>query len=173
MFFRGLLGRGLVARYGLWGVLLTAVLFGLVHYPPALSVPIIGCLGAVMHGLYLTSRSIFTSMTFHLLYNCLVCLWSSSLATRLPPRLLAYRSDWVVLPCALAAFAALAWLLYRTRVRWRLPGGDMWTPGYLTAEMPPAEQQAHPESSPAGWPLLLACAASWLAFATAIVLRLG
>src|SRR5262249_26022454 len=69
-----------------------------------------------------------------------------------------------VLLAAFAALAALAFLFYRTRVRWVLPGGRVWDPGYLTAEMPAAWLRAVPRRRRAGLAGGLGAAAVYLLF---------
>src|SRR5262249_23795443 len=64
-----------------------------------------------------------------------------------------------------AAVLLLFFLFYRTRTRWLLPGGGERSPGYGTAEMPPAGVEAVARSL---WPdrvTLLAGAVGYLAFA--------
>src|SRR5262249_55135457 len=62
IFFRGFLGRGLVARFGLfWGVLLTSCLFGLMHGEPR-HICVTTVLGIVLHLVYLSTRSLLAPM---------------------------------------------------------------------------------------------------------------
>lgn len=66
---RGFLGRGLSARYGLAvGVVLTSLLFALMHLQPAY-VLVYGAMGAFLHFTYLASRSIWVPILLHTLNN--------------------------------------------------------------------------------------------------------
>lgn len=69
--FRGLIGRGLTARWGwITGIGLTSLLFGAVHlYPPHIAAAMV--LGIAMHILYLTTKSIWAPVLFHFLNNSL------------------------------------------------------------------------------------------------------
>src|SRR5262249_44984257 len=64
-----------------------------------------------------------------------------------------------------AAVLLLFFLFYRTRTRWLLPGGGEWSPGYVTAEMPPVGIEAVARSPRPGRVTLLAGAVGYLAFA--------
>jgi membrane protease YdiL (CAAX protease family) len=72
--FRGLIGRGLINRYGLiFGVGVTSILFALVHlYPP--HVLAILPIGVVIHWVYLTSRSYWLPMLLHFANNAIATL---------------------------------------------------------------------------------------------------
>jgi len=66
---RGFLGRGLVGNYGpLWGVLLTSLLFGLLHVDPAHALAT-AVIGLWLHFVYLMSRSLLIPMLLHALNN--------------------------------------------------------------------------------------------------------
>jgi uncharacterized protein len=66
---RGFLGRGLTARYGVFfGVTLTSILFGLLHCSLTYAIPT-AIMGAYLHFVYLTSRSIWISILLHTLNN--------------------------------------------------------------------------------------------------------
>src|SRR5262249_32646273 len=63
--FRGFVGRGLVARYGpLRGVLITSLLFGLVHLEPVQASGAV-ILGLALHAVYLSTRSLWASIALH------------------------------------------------------------------------------------------------------------
>src|SRR5262249_52506622 len=70
---RGLIGRGLVARYGpVVGVLLTSLLFGLLHIDPV-RMAAATILGIALHAVYLATRSLLASMLLHASINA-VCI---------------------------------------------------------------------------------------------------
>jgi membrane protease YdiL (CAAX protease family) len=158
LYLRGFIGRGLVARLGAFGgILLTSVLFGALHFHPIQSV-VTMLLGLILHATYLWSRSLIAPILLHVTYNSLLSLPVAYLFPAVqsivagPPPLL--------ILAALASVTAVCWLYYRIRVRWLLPDGVVWTPGYVTAEMPPAELGAQPSRRQAGrWPLLITIAA--------------
>jgi uncharacterized protein len=116
LWFRGFLGRGLVGRFGaVKGVLLTSLLFGLVHLEPR-HVVVAATAGIFLHAVYLGSRSIVVPMVVHVLNNTLsmLALRSSSAAF-----LDASAEDipWPVYAAACGLVAAVGWAFYRTRVR--------------------------------------------------------
>jgi membrane protease YdiL (CAAX protease family)/Tfp pilus assembly protein PilF len=167
MLFRGFLGRGLLARFGpALGILLTSALFGLLHLDP---VRICGAaiLGVGLHLVYLATRSFWAPVLLHALNNALAfALMQLAQDSTIDlsgledgPNL----SPLVVL-AALAALAALGLLLYQTRVRWVLPDGSAWAPGYVTAEMPPPELAAVPRRGVPRGLVRLAAVGAYLAF---------
>jgi tetratricopeptide (TPR) repeat protein len=152
-FCRGFLGRALVARYGVViGVALTSLLFGLLHVEPV-QICATTVAGVALHIVYLTTRTYWAPVLLHTLHNSLVFAalrlgenaWTDvtgQYADRHVPSIL--------LVLAAAALLALVLLLYRTRTRWVLPDGQVWSPGYLSAEMPPAELAATARRSSPG-----------------------
>jgi membrane protease YdiL (CAAX protease family) len=75
---RGFLGRGLTARYGLvLGVTMTSILFGLMHGSLTYAIPT-AIMGAYLHFVYLTSRSIWASILLHTLNNSLAVFATQS-----------------------------------------------------------------------------------------------
>ncbi|HEY1186614.1 MAG TPA: type II CAAX endopeptidase family protein [Gemmata sp.] len=67
--FRGFLGRGLCARYGLGaGVLLSSLFFALAHMSPAMLL-VYTLMGAYLHFVYLATRSIWPGVLLHALNN--------------------------------------------------------------------------------------------------------
>ena len=144
-FCRGFLGRGLVARYGvIVGIPITALLFGLLHIEPV-RICAMTVAGIVLHIVYLTTRSYWAPVLLHALHNGLVFatirLGESGTMDitgtygdeHLPP---------VLVAGAGIAVLALLLLLYRTRTRWVLADGQVWSPGYVSAEMPHLELAA-------------------------------
>lgn len=153
LLFRGYLGRGLVSRYGaVRGVLLTSLLFAVAHLHPVQS-PVVFFMGVAMHVAYLAGRSLWVPIALHFAINSSgVAL--SNLSADGPDAL-----DWANVGYGAAGFAlalfALA-LMVRSARTWRLPNGSAWTPGYLTAEAPPATLECVAEQPPASGGSLLA-----------------
>lgn len=117
LLFRGLIGRGLVSRYGVvFGVLLTSTLFGIVHMVPAQAVAVIP-MGIAMHYVYLTTRSFWAPVMLHFLNNAWAALmlkYPDSIpfaavmnASAFPPELLA---------ASAAVVITVLLLLWQTRV---------------------------------------------------------
>jgi membrane protease YdiL (CAAX protease family) len=170
LFFRAFLGRGLVARHGVvWGTIFTAALFGALHFEPA---QVVGTavLGAAFQLVFLTTKSFWGPALFHGLNNAaafgLMRLatdprWRAILGEEesVPPALLA---------ASLAATLALCWLMYATRTRWILPDGRAWSPGYVTAETPPAHLGAVPKMTAPHPLVVIVAVAACLAFAAAL-----
>lgn len=142
--FRGLIGRGLIARWGLVpGILVTSILFGVMHLHPVQGISVIP-LGLAMHYAYYTTRSFWAPMTLHSLNNLLSVV------------LIKYRSgtpgDAAVetdsgLPIPLlvvsaATVLAICAMLWKTRVHYVLRDGSVWNPGYATTEAPRPEDDA-------------------------------
>ncbi len=73
---RGFLGRGLCARYGIRaGVLLTSLLFGVLHMDPSY-VLVTALMGGFLHFVFFASRSIWVPILLHTLNNGLAILVS-------------------------------------------------------------------------------------------------
>lgn len=144
-FFRGFVGRGLVANHGrVAGVLLTSGLFALIHVDP---VRVAGTflLGAAAHLVYLAARSLWPAVLLHGLNNVLA-FGSARLAETdgidLTGQYGADHSPAVTVLAAGAAAAAVGVVFHHTRVRWERPGGQTWDPGFATAETPPPAEGA-------------------------------
>ena len=146
--FRGFIGRGLVARYGaLTGVLLTSLLFGLVHLDPVQATGAM-LLGMGIHSAYLATRSLYATFVIHGLNNAMAFMaMTFQDQLRLPgyipgedgtPEL----TPWPLLLTALTAVIGLGLVLWDTRTRFVFANRREWDPGYATAEQPPAEVQA-------------------------------
>ena len=77
---RGLIGRGLIARWGLvWGILLTSILFAVMHIDPP-HVAAVFPIGIMMHIVYLTTRSFWMPILYHFLNNATVSVFTSLVA---------------------------------------------------------------------------------------------
>ena len=136
--FRGIIGRGLVARWGTkMGVLLTSILFAAVHVHPAHAVALIP-LAVLMHVVYLATRTIWGPVLLHFLNNALAAVFLKASA----PAVAGAVPDDASLPISVVFFAALSVaalgrLIWQTRIQYRLADGTTWSPGYDTAELPP------------------------------------
>jgi len=139
LLFRGIIGRGLTARWGMIaGVLLTSLFFAVVHMHPAHAAGVLS-LGIVMHVIYLATRSIWAPMLYHFMnntYGVLATKWAYDAGQDIHiesegPGIL------LLLTASLSAVVSLA-LLWSMRTRFQLPGGVEWSPGHATAERPPA-----------------------------------
>ncbi|MFL5339095.1 MAG: CPBP family intramembrane glutamic endopeptidase, partial [Gemmataceae bacterium] len=140
LFFRGFLSRGLVARHGvILGTIFTSLLFGLMHVDPP---QVVGTaiLAVAMQYVYLNMKSLLAPILLHALNNSLA-FGLMKLANDPQTRAKLGAEDNAHVPlllvgAAVAAVVGLAWLIYQTRTRWVLPDGRVWSPGYVTAEMP-------------------------------------
>jgi hypothetical protein len=136
--FRGVIGRGLVARWGLvTGVLITSFLFAAVHLHPVHAVGVIP-LGIMMHVVYFATRSIWGPILYHFSNNALAVV-----LTRLAPTAPEGATvetpvlEPLVLLAAFLSVATLLPLLWKLRTRFRQPDGVDWSPGYTAFEAPP------------------------------------
>lgn len=143
LIFRGLIGRGLIARWGVFaGMVITSALFGLLHVNPAQALAVIP-LGFAMHFAYLTTRSFWSPVLLHLLNNSFAVL------------LLKYGDNWQLaqlldgdrsaplqlMTVSAAMLMALGLLLWQTRVRFTGPDGTPMPDPWIG-------QGACPESAP-------------------------
>jgi membrane protease YdiL (CAAX protease family) len=144
-FLRGFLGRGLVARWGvIGGVLLTAVIFGAMHRDLVQSV-YAACVGVLLHAAYLWSRSLLAPVLLHAAFNSRGAFLAFIPQDTVPAWLTENAAPpWLLVIVAVLTLAAVCWLYASMRVCWILPSGEIWTPGYPTAEMPPVELSAQP-----------------------------
>lgn len=170
MFLRGFIGRGLIARHGLVrGVLFTSLLFGAIHLHPIQSVYAV-FLGIVLHAVYLWSRSLLAPITLHAVCNSLNMLLLLTLADTTPAEPGAADSmPWQLCVAGALCLVAVCWLYAGMRVHWVLPDGSTWTPGYVTAEMPPPELAAQPNRRKSYYRRLLIAVVAYTLFGTALV----
>lgn len=136
--FRGVIGRGLIARWGILpGVILTSIMFGLVHMHPAHVVALMP-LAFLLHLTYLATRSILAPMLLHFLNNSLaVVLLKASTAVPALEGASEPAMPWYVLLISAAIVGLVAWTLWRSRVEYQTEDGQPWSPGYTSLEMPP------------------------------------
>ncbi len=149
-YLRGLVGRGLVARYGVvLGVILTSICFGAMHLNAVQGVAAF-VYGLFLHHVYLTTKSLLAPALAHAANNALafgLMRWTDSTLggidlsgkVAIPPLLFVL---------SLAMIVTLGLVFYETRTRWVLRDGEEWSPGYVTAEIPPPELGATGERDP-------------------------
>jgi membrane protease YdiL (CAAX protease family) len=120
LFCRGFLGRGLVGRYGVVpGVLLTSLLFGMLHVEPP-QAAMAAMMGVALHLAYLSGRSFWLPVLMHVLNNSASVLTVADNGPRLAP-LHAIDAARQARPEALAFAAAsvltaVAFAMWRSRV---------------------------------------------------------
>jgi membrane protease YdiL (CAAX protease family) len=169
---RGFLGRGLVGRYGVWGVLATSFFFGLIHLDPAQGTMAM-LMGLWLHSVYLATRSLLVPMLLHFLNNSLAVVASRSvLLTEIEEN--AGSIPLYVYAGAAVLLAAVGWALYQSRARLAAVDGGppLWRPPYPGVECPPpgsGTRVVHPLPSLAaaltalaGFVVFLACC--WAAY---------
>lgn len=157
IFFRGILGRGLLARYGLWaGMAWCTLLFGAMHIDPVQASSVL-VIGFSLHAMCVASKSLPAAMLGHFLNNLLAF-------SQMKFESLKQLEHWPleIVAAAAVALAALWYLLYATRSRWICPDGSEWTAGFASAESPPvavaAVRRADRASAGALLLALVACA---------------
>jgi len=136
--FRGIIGRGLSARWGVvFGVVMTSLFFGLAHVHPAHAIAVVP-LGMCMHYVYIVTKSFWAPVMLHFLNNSWAVVATKMINQGAAPEL---ADNVTVPPEVLIASAVLVILIlilmWQTRVRYLLPDGTTWTPGFFTIERPP------------------------------------
>ena len=145
VYCRGMLSRGLVARYGaVGGTLFAAGLFGAMHLEPVQATGAF-TLGIALQFVFLTTRSLAAPIVLHTLNNSFAFL-TMRFADSFPipgltptPDGSVTHTSITVLAMAAIAVVVLMVIMFQNRTRWRLPDGTEWSPGYVTAEMPDAK----------------------------------
>ena len=139
--FRGIIGRGLVARWGmLWGVLITTVLFAVVHVQPAQVLALMP-LAICMHVAYLATRSFWAPMAIHFINNAAAVVVMKLFAGSADMVDQAQQADpsWTILVTSGCCALALISLIWKTRVQYVHADGTLWDPGYPSADIPSPE----------------------------------
>lgn len=136
--FRGVIGRGLVARMGVfYGVLLTSVFFAAVHIHPVHAVGVF-LLGVTMHMLHLASRSFWAPVIYHYLNNAWATVMSKYGGQPSEAASVEESSRWFPVTLAVLLVMLLLKILWDTRVKYvEKESGEEWTPGYESVERPP------------------------------------
>ncbi len=171
LWFRGFLGRGLVSRHGVTGgVLLSSLLFGLIHLEPR-QIAYAAVIGVLLHLSYLATRSLLIPVLLHTANNSLGILAMHSSALRaidMP----AEQIPWYVYGTAILLVTVVGWALWRTRtllVDRSANEGEPWRPAFAGVEHPPSETATGVlHRAPDRWTWLLALA-GLAAFAGAVV----
>jgi uncharacterized protein len=171
LWFRGFFGRGLVARYGVFkGVLLTSLLFGLIHLEPR-QVVYATVLGVLLHLSYLASRSLLVPILLHAANNSLSVLALHSPALRVID-MPAEQVPWYVYGAAVLLAAAVGWAFFKSQpllVDCAGSGAAPWRPAFPGVAYPPpgaATRVFHRAPDGTAW---LLAVASVLVFAAAVV----
>lgn len=144
LIFRGVIGRGLMARWGMTtGIVMTSLLFAVMHIHPA-HVAALLPLAIVLHLLYVATRSFWVPMAIHFGNNFLSVLFVKVAmdhpaiallnANTAPPLPLFFVTGVCVL--------VLSCVIWKTRKQYQLPDETLWTPGYPTLETPHASVNA-------------------------------
>lgn len=168
LFFRGFLSRGLIARHGLaFGAIVASALFGITHLNPP---QIVGTalLALAFQAVFLSSKSLFAPILLHALNNAMAFALMR-LATNPATQDAFELNENALIPPVLAAAALLAlfavgWMFFETRTHWILQDGQVWSPGYITAEMPPAHLAAKPRMASPGISTILVMVAAYAFF---------
>ena len=168
LIFRGVIGRGLTARYGLvLGIFFSSVLFAMVHGHPVHAIGVFP-LGVCMHIAYVATRSFWAPVLIHFLNNAMAVVFSKMLTEEMQQAAEQTAQSPSVSPI-LFAFAALAvcailTLIWKTRVQYFYKDGSAWDPGFPTVEQPPATVNAHAgRYSVSNW-MLVGAASAMIAF---------
>lgn len=140
--FRGVIGRGLIARYGIVsGILWTSVLFSVVHGNPVQAVGVF-FVGVMCHVSYLATRSLLAPILLHFLNNTLPVVALKSIAAgpedALAADQLAGSANPVMALAAMLCVLALAALLWKSRVEYLDHEGEV-IPEPVPSVEPPAE----------------------------------
>lgn len=166
--FRGVIGRGLLARWGLIpAILITSVMFGLVHVHPAHVIAVIP-LGMFMHYVYYVTRSFWAPVLVHFMNNAFA-VTVSKMALEYPEQAakLGDETQAVHPLITLAAglfIAVVCCYLWKTRAKYLNSNSSEWTPGYLSNESPPPGEPITFEREKAPIELLASLAISFIMF---------
>ena len=130
--FRGVIGRGLVARWGMLpGILLTSALFALAHIHPVHALAVFP-VGLVLHYVYYTTRSFWAPLYVHFGNNALAVLITSAPGS-VPVEEGLTLSAIVTVSLSLVVFLAFLW---STRVHFVKDDGTAWQAPWCQLELP-------------------------------------
>lgn len=166
---RGFLGRGLLANHGtVKGVLLTSVLFGLMHIEPR-QIAYATVLGLLLHLSYIWTRSLLVPMVLHVMNNSLSMLQFAKDGPDMS-FLVSMQSASVESPImffgglsGLLVLCGLALNLCRPSVIATRVGTDPWCVPFATVSLPPKD-------SGSGLKYPFPGLASWMSFVLGVIL---
>jgi membrane protease YdiL (CAAX protease family) len=176
---RGFLGRGLVGHYGpVAGMVLTSVLFGLMHIEPR-QVVYAPVMGLILHFVYWTTRSLWVPMLLHTLNNSLGILAASKDFPAIPlVKELDAAADQhpaLVYGGAVVLLLAVCYALYQSRARLVAADGTgppPWRPAYPGVEYAPPDSGTRVAHPPPSWVAVAAALAGFAVFVTTCYLAL-
>ncbi len=168
--FRGIIGRGLIAREGLIvGILWTTILFSVVHGNPVQAVGVF-FVGMMCHVSYIATRSLWAPILLHFLNNTLPVLALKAMAEQAGDGPLATEqmvgelSPWIAL-AAMLCVAVLAGLMWKSRVEYLDEEGAVIPQNTPTVESPAGAAFFRCRPVKASW-VAVACAAYLLFLAS-------
>lgn len=171
LFFRGLLGRGLIRGHGVVvGVLMTSLLFGLFHLDP-IRILATFILGIVLHLVFLTTKSIIAPMLLHALNNLVALADSRCLQLGLIDPSQGDGKQYIspaLFVSSIFAVLMLLIVLRKTSTKWILIDPIQWSAGFVSAESPPALVPARISRLKIGGWLGAACVGCCLVFAASL-----
>ncbi len=136
--FRGVVGRGLVARYGLIaGVAITSILFAVVHLHPVHVLALLP-LAVAIHVAYLASRSFWVPVLLHFLNNAWAVMYmlvTADAETAKTPMVEPSLPVELFVASGLCSLA-IGWVFWKSRLLYRDAEGIRWEAGYATADVP-------------------------------------
>jgi uncharacterized protein len=169
--FRGMIGRGLVARWGVMiGVLVSSFLFAIVHLHPVHAAAVFP-IGIALHFVYLWTRSFWAPVMLHFLNNAWATIASRMLSDH-AENIIETPASPVLVLASIMALLLLGTALYRSRTRYLLPDGTEWDPGYVTAEQPPTTTGASIVGGRDSRGNLLFAGAAWASFTVAFIMEM-
>ena len=150
LIFRGVIGRGLIARRGVVvGILITSFLFAIAHVHPVHALAVFP-MGLVLHYVYYTTRSFWAPLFVHFCNNAWAVLLVTQSQTAPQPETALSFSALLTALLTLAVFLAFLW---QTRVHYIRQDGSVWMPEKWSLELP---LEAPLRISFASLPILLA-----------------
>jgi len=148
--FRGVIGRGLLARHGwFWGIAVTSLMFATIHLSPAQVIGVLP-LGVVIHLVYAATRSFWAPMLAHFLNNALasVMLKLSDPTAAESAEATGETFDLRLIGLSAVALVFLVSWLWTTRIRFVNPEGISWNPAEADCGVPPQGSDFHRKITP-------------------------